>query len=110
MSSDGELFSEELNDEYLEGVVHESIRADSSEWSSCWDLRELGRGPHTLPLRVTGTASDLEKEDVKVGEIQFEFMVNPDADGERESLYIVKPDSVVIRLWPAKIPKVGQQE
>ena len=86
--------------------MHEGIRADSSGWCRCGTLQSIGRGPHTLPLRAVDTASNLEKEDVKVGEIEFEFMVNPDADGERESFYIVKPESVVIRLWPAKIPEI----
>lgn len=107
MSSEAELFSETINDEWLKGVLHESIKADSSHWSGRNSLMSLGRGPHTLPLVTLKSRASMDT--VKVGEIKFEFIVNPDADLDRELFYIVKPESVIIRLWPAKIPKVGQQ-
>jgi len=104
MSSEAELFSETINDEWLRGAVHHGIQADSSHWHDRNTLQSLGRGPHILPLVTLKSRASMDT--VKVGEIKFEFVVNPDADCDREPFYIVKPDSVAIRLWPAKIPKV----
>lgn len=106
MSSEAELFSETINDEWLRGAVHHGIQADSSHWHTRNTLRSMGRGPHTLPLVTLKSHASMDT--VKVGEIEFEFIVNPEADLDREPFYIVKPESVTIRLWPAEIPKVAQ--
>ena len=98
MSSPRDLFDKNLN-ELLMGYLPEDCEVDSSEWTGTWDLRALGRGPHALPI-IEDTGPKEGK--VKLGEVEFTFKVNPDADMDRADFYIVEEKSVVIHLWPFK--------
>ena len=101
MSSPGELMNETL-EEYLDKELFQEMRVDTHEWMNAWDLRELGRGPHCLPI-IKNISNGHGFDECQVGKIEFEFIVNPDADGDRESFYIVKEDSVILHLYPNKL-------
>lgn len=97
----GENYGKELKEKYLYGVVHECIKVDDGFCSLIGrDISCVGRGPHTLRLLAI-----LPTREVEVGNITFEFEINPDADKVNEYFYTIKPESVKIVLHPRRRAK-----
>lgn len=94
MSSPGELMNEIL-EEFLGKLSDEGVKVDTSKWFEVWDLKTLGRGPHSLSL-----IKEEKGKEIKIGEIEFKFMINPDADEDYQPFYIVDKKSVVIHRYP----------
>ena len=102
----GEAYGKELKEKYLHGIVHECIKVDDGFCSTIgWDVDCVGRGPHTLRLLAV-----LPTREVEVGNITFEFEVNPDADKIDEYFYAIKPESVKVVLYPRRRSKSIQRE
>lgn len=94
----GEAYGKELKEKYLHGIVHKCIKVDDGFCSIIGrDIGSVGRGPHTLRLLAV-----LPTREVEVGNITFEFKVNPDADKINEYFYAIKPESVKVVLYPRR--------
>lgn len=98
----GETYGKELKEKYLHGIVHECIKVDDGFCANIgWDVDCVGRGPHTLRLLAA-----LPTREVEVGNIIFEFEVNPDADKTPGAyFYAIKPESVKVVLYPRRRAK-----